>query len=126
MVETFLNDGKKLDSNLVVDHIDTDKLNNSIDNLRIVTQSENMKNELTLLSLSKPIKFEFNKRTVYFKSILNCSKIIGVSSSTVRRWIKQKNTTLPQFSNFQYVTEDEKDSSNIKYIETKDDLKSIK
>lgn len=126
MAETFLNNGEKLSPGLVVDHIDTNKLNNSIDNLRIVTYSENMKNELTLLRFCKPIKCEYNGKVVYFKSTLDCSRITGVPQSSIRKWISGKNrkreSINPKFSNFKYLTKDEIASNNIKYAESPDDF----
>jgi hypothetical protein len=123
VAEMFLNDGNKIDDSLVVDHIDTDKMNNSVGNLRIVTQSQNMRNELTTYELRKPIKCKFNGEFIYFKSIVDCAKIIGVCRNSVGRWVsgKQKNLTHTEFSDFKYLTENEI-NSNLKYVESRDDI----
>jgi hypothetical protein len=126
MAETFLNDGKKLDSGLIVDHIDNNKLNNSISNLRIVTPSGNMNNELTLLKLLKPIKCDYNGKTIYFTGITSCSNITGISYETIMFRLKRNNNNSrvsKEFSNFRYLTDDEMiNKNNIKYIRSKEDL----
>lgn len=125
IAEVFLNNGKQLEPGLVVDHIDNDKSNNSIDNLRIVTRSGNMNNEITKRKFSKPLKCEYLGKTAYFKSVKYCAEMIGVGGFTVSSWAsgKRKNITHPEFSNFQYLTEDEINDPNIKYVETREDLK---
>lgn len=126
MAETFLNDGKKLDSGLIVDHIDNNKLNNSISNLRIVTPSGNMNNKLTLLKLLKPIKCDYNGKTIYFTGITSCSNITGISYGTIMFRLKRNNNNSrvsKEFSNFRYLTDDEMiNKNNIKYIRSKEDL----
>ena len=122
MAETFLNNGNKLKPGLIVDHIDN---NNSIDNLRIVTPSGNMNNELTLLKLFKPIKCDYNGETIYFTGITSCSSITGISYGTIMNRLKgcYNSRVFKEFSNFKYLTENEMiDSSNIKYVKSKEDL----
>lgn len=129
VAEVFLNNKNRIDTeNYCVDHIDTDKLNNSVENLRIVTQLQNMQNKLTLNKLKTPMKCDYKEKTIYFRGIKDCSKFLGVNDTTVNRWItgKIKNkTTNPDFSNFRFLTEDELKSDDIKYVETLDDFNTI-
>lgn len=128
MAETFLNDGNRLKPGLIVDHIDNNKLNNSIDNLRIVTPSGNMNNELTLLKLLKPIKCDYNGKTIYFTGITSCSNITGISYGTIMNRLRgcyDNSRVFKEFSNFEYLTENEIkiiENSNIKYIKSREDL----
>ena len=52
--ETF--NGKIENESLVIDHINTVRDDNRLENLRLVTQSENMNNPTTLKKISKPVK----------------------------------------------------------------------
>lgn len=55
VAEVFLNNGKPIPSNLVIDHLNGKKFMNNASNLKIVTQKENMNNPTTRQKLSKEI-----------------------------------------------------------------------
>lgn len=54
-----------------IDHIDTNKDNNNLSNLRLVTRTENVNNPLTIIHSSKPIK-QFDKKGNFIK-IWDCA-----------------------------------------------------
>ena len=88
------------DEKLQVDHIDHDRLNNRPENLRLVSQHENLKN--------------------VSKKALNTSGIVGVSYITRdRRWVAQiyidkKNTNLGYFKTIEEAAKVRK-AAEIKY-----------
>lgn len=76
--ETFSN--ALLSQNDVIDHIDTNTLNNTFTNLRKVTQKENMNNELTKAKLSKKVlKYSLDGVLLgEFKTLTEACESIGI------------------------------------------------
>jgi hypothetical protein len=74
--------GKKIDPKLVVDHIDNDSLNDTIENYQLITKSENntKDKEKTMLSFVCPVcdkEFEREIRQVWNKTDPACSRKCG-------------------------------------------------
>ena len=121
VVKYFINGGKDLPSDFQVDHIDTNPLNNRIENLRLVTGKENMNNPLTKEKFCTPLKCIYKGETKYFKSRLDCSRFLSVSEPAVRKWIyKTCIPSNPDYSNFENVTDEELEdlkSGKLKFTE---------
>ena len=117
----FLNDGNKI-VDMVVNHIDTNPQNNCVENLEIVTQSENINSTKTKEKQILPIKCNNFEKTVYFKSITDCAKILGMSHpGSIVDWLKNRyKCTYPGLSDFEYINKSE--ISSVKFIETIDEL----
>ena len=85
IAEAFLNNNKPLLPNNEIDHINTNPLDNRVENLNICTsQSQNMSNMNTVSKFSK--KVIDNNGKVY-PSIIECARSHGVSDTTIIRKI---------------------------------------
>ncbi len=86
VAEVFLNNNQPLSSDLQVDHIDTDPLNNRVTNLRICTRVDNMNNPSTRKKLRKQVYAEGK----IFGSITECAKFYGLKRQAINYRIKSK------------------------------------
>ena len=87
--EVFMNNDSPIDNKIPIDHLDTNKLNNSISNLKICFggQSENINNEITLSKLKKKVKCLTINGEFIFDSRNSAAKVFEVSPATIKRWI---------------------------------------
>lgn len=102
MALNFLNNNKKLKPGLVIDHIDTNPSNNRLDNLRIVSQSENMSNPITKSKRSIRIGCLnlITNEYVYFKSQASCAEILGVSKAWICKCLSKNIQAVSYLSSF--------------------------
>jgi hypothetical protein len=97
VAEVFLNDNKPIDKNLHVDHLDTNRLNNRVTNLKICTRTENMNNPLTRQALATKVIAE----GVIYNSITECAKHYGLTRQAITLRLNNKYQT-----DFNYYNED--------------------
>ena len=79
-----------------IDHIDTNRTNNHVFNLRIVTRKENANNPLTILNLKKhsdEYKKKYSRKVKdnngnYFQSIIEASRQTKTPRATIQYHIK--------------------------------------
>lgn len=85
----------------VVDHIDGDKSNNMFTNLEWVSHSENTKRAYkTGLRIGKygkvPCFIEINGKRLYFDSLVNASKSIGLSPKRIHHLLSRNDGYIPE------------------------------
>lgn len=88
-----------------IDHIDTNRTNNHVFNLRIVTRKENANNPLTILNLKKhsdEYKKKYSRKVKdnngnYFQSIIEASRQTKTPRATIQYHIKN-NTGVWQYA----------------------------
>lgn len=88
--------------NLYVDHIDCDKTNNIYTNLRWVSNSENVSKEYKLGKSCKSNKFVkqpvyiTTKPRVYFNSMTDCAKSLGLPRERIKTVLRFFDGRLPE------------------------------
>ena len=92
VASTFLNNCQEIPEGMQIDHINGDCLDNRVENLRIVTPSENMSNPIT----KEKIKDTRSKSNAYaisndegklFNTIQDCANYYDKYESTITKWL---------------------------------------
>lgn len=113
VAEVFLNNNQPIKSGLVIDHINTNSLDNRVENLRICSQVENMNNVNTINKL-KENALRNNSRKIIspsgkiYNSIKDCAKDNNMSESMLWRRL---NGRRPDWG-FRYYEENDQDNNN--------------
>lgn len=100
MAEAFLNNAK------VIDHIDGNKSNNNIDNLKVVTHKENIEKALkennTIRKGKKVIAIDKETNEEYhFKSMRECERFTGIDRHRIKTFLEKTRNNHTKY-NFYY------------------------
>lgn len=107
LVWNLFSDYDMPDCNTVIDHIDGNKLNNNINNLRKITLSENVKAALyeqkTNSTAKKVGQYDLNGNFIQeFVSTRQAAEVLNLDSSTISKVCRGKNKTHGGFV-FKYI-----------------------
>jgi hypothetical protein len=94
VAEVFLNNNSPIEKGLVIDHLNTNSLDNRAINLKICSQKENMNNPITKEKLSRKV---IDPKGVIHNSLTDCSKVYNVTPTTIMNWVKRPD------KNFNYI-----------------------
>lgn len=90
IAEVFLNNNTPISNNLVVDHLDSNTLNNRVSNLKICTQKENLSNPNYSLRHNRSNTIEIDG--VIYKSYVEAARHLNISRCAVRHRVLSKST----------------------------------
>lgn len=90
VAEVFLNNNAPIGKDLVVDHLDSNTLNNRVNNLKICTQKENLNNPNYALKHNRLNTIEIDG--IIYKSYIEAARQLNISRCTVRHRVLSKST----------------------------------
>lgn len=98
LVWQLFGDSNEVPAGCVIDHIDGNKLNNAIENLRCISLSENVNAayyiQKTNSSAKRVQQFDINGKFIQdFPSVAEAARILNLDSSTISKVCRGKNKT---------------------------------
>ena len=91
VAETFLNKPDKYD--IVINHIDGNKLNNDISNLEYISRAEYVAHAHTIKLIKNNKKIYCFELDMYFNSVTEAANFVGVSRSAISACLNKKQRT---------------------------------
>lgn len=117
VAQMFLNNGNSIESDLIIDHIDTNRQNNIVTNLRICTKSENLQNETTRYNNDVPVKCRKYGETewLYFINQTSAGIYLNVRMCVITYWRDKKRIrNHTRAFNYEVASWSEEDHNNYK------------
>lgn len=92
---------------LTVNHIDGNCLNNNLENLEWMTQSENTKYSREILRTSNAAQkvhiIKLNGEELFYDTVAAAAKGIGVTKGTISRWVNKQRSYEGKYKLVEYV-----------------------
>lgn len=107
LIYQVFNDLEEIPKGYVIDHIDANKINNNLNNLRLITLSENVLSALYTTKTNSTCKkvIQMDKKGNYIATFNSCSEAarqLNLDSSTISKVCRGVNKTHGNFT-FKYV-----------------------
>lgn len=92
---------------LTVNHIDGNRLNNNLENLEWMTQSENTKYSREILRTGNAAQkvhiIKLNGEELFYDTVTAAAKELGVAKGTISRWVNKQRSYEGKYKLVEYV-----------------------